>query len=539
MKKLIIAVGVLAATLFCIRPVTWARKNDVTRNLTVFNRLYKELTTFYVDSVDADKAITAAIEGMLGDIDPYTEYIPQKDRETFEAVSSGEYAGIGSYITTRGGDTFISEPSAGSPAAEAGLRAGDRLVVINGDSVRGMASDEVSKRLKGQPGTEVSITVWRPYVGADSVKTFRIKRRRIIDNSIPWHGIVRGSVGYIPITGFNEKTGTEFRDALLDLKKDPRLKALINDLRDNGGGLLESAVKVLGNFLPKGSEVLRMRYKGSAANEKIYKTTDKPVDTELPLAVLINEGTASASEILAGAIQDLDRGIIVGRRTFGKGLVQRPFPFPDGSMVRLTVARYYTPSGRCIQKPYHDGDDDAYRDDLINRYKHGEYLSEDSIVLPDSLKYYTLKLHRPVYGGGGILPDKFVPIDTTGYSTYYRDLMAKGVYNRIVTNYIDANRKLLKKSYKTIGDFISGFEISQKLIDDMVKLGEEEGVPYDEKGFETSKETILTILKGLIARDLFDQEAYWRVANHLDPVYLKAVEIFTTPGAYETTLSHQ
>ena len=539
MKKLIIAVGVLAATLFCIRPVTWARKNDVTRNLTVFNRLYKELTTFYVDSVDADKAITAAIEGMLGDIDPYTEYIPQKDRETFEAVSSGEYAGIGSYITTRGGDTFISEPSAGSPAAEAGLRAGDRLVVINGDSVRGMASDEVSKRLKGQPGTEVSITVWRPYVGADSVKTFRIKRRRIIDNSIPWHGIVRGSVGYIPITGFNEKTGTEFRDALLDLKKDPRLKALIIDLRDNGGGLVESAVKVLGNFLPKGSEVLRMRYKGSAANEKIYKTTDKPVDTELPLAVLINEGTASASEILAGAIQDLDRGIIVGRRTFGKGLVQRPFPFPDGSMVRLTVARYYTPSGRCIQKPYHDGDDDAYRDDLINRYKHGEYLSEDSIVLPDSLKYYTLKLHRPVYGGGGILPDKFVPIDTTGYSTYYRDLMAKGVYNRIVTNYIDANRKLLKKSYKTIGDFISGFEISQKLIDDMVKLGEEEGVPYDEKGFETSKETILTILKGLIARDLFDQEAYWRVANHLDPVYLKAVEIFTTPGAYETTLSHQ
>lgn len=208
-------------------------------------------------------------------------------------------------------------------------------------------------------------------------------------------------------------------------------------------------------------------------------------------------------------------------------------------MVRLTVARYYTPSGRCIQKPYHDGDDDAYRDDLINRYKHGEYLSEDSIVLPDSLKYYTLKLHRPVYGGGGILPDKFVPIDTTGYSTYYRDLMAKGVYNRIVTNYIDANRKLLKKSYKTIGDFISGFEISQKLIDDMVKLGEEEGVPYDEKGFATSKETILTILKGLIARDLFDQEAYWRVANHLDPVYLKAVEIFTTPGAYETTLSHQ
>ena len=288
MKKLIIAVGVLAATLFCIRPVTWARKNDVTRNLTVFNRLYKELTTFYVDSVDADKAITAAIEGMLGDIDPYTEYIPQKDRETFEAVSSGEYAGIGSYITTRGGDTFISEPSAGSPAAEAGLRAGDRLVVINGDSVRGMASDEVSKRLKGQPGTEVSITVWRPYVGADSVKTFRIKRRRIIDNSIPWHGIVRGSVGYIPITGFNEKTGTEFRDALLDLKKDPRLKALIIDLRDNGGGLVESAVKVLGNFLPKGSEVLRMRYKGSAANEKIYKTTDKPVDTELPLAVPVS-----------------------------------------------------------------------------------------------------------------------------------------------------------------------------------------------------------------------------------------------------------
>ena len=419
MKKLIIAVGVLAATLFCIRPVTWARKNDVTRNLTVFNRLYKELTTFYVDSVDADKAITAAIEGMLGDIDPYTEYIPQKDRETFEAVSSGEYAGIGSYITTRGGDTFISEPSAGSPAAEAGLRAGDRLVVINGDSVRGMASDEVSKRLKGQPGTEVSITVWRPYVGADSVKTFRIKRRRIIDNSIPWHGIVRGSVGYIPITGFNEKTGTEFRDALLDLKKDPRLKALIIDLRDNGGGLVESAVKVLGNFLPKGSEVLRMRYKGSAANEKIYKTTDKPVDTELPLAVLINEGTASASEILAGAIQDLDRGIIVGSRSFGKGLVQITRDLPYNNMLKVTVAKYYIPSGRLIQAI-----DYSHRnaDGTVDR-------------IPDSLtSVFSTRRGRIVRDGGGITPDIVVPepeIDrltynlvrddwTTDYATRFR-----------------------------------------------------------------------------------------------------------------------
>ena len=536
MKKLIIAVGVLAAALFCIRPATWARKNDVTRNLTVFNRLYKELTTFYVDSVDADKAITAAIEGMLGDIDPYTEYIPQKDRETFEAVSSGEYAGIGSYITTRGGDTFISEPSAGSPAAEAGLRAGDRLVVINGDSVRGMASDEVSKRLKGQPGTDVSITVWRPYVGADSVKTFRIKRRRIIDNSIPWHGIVRGSVGYIPITGFNEKTGTEFRDALLDLKKDPRLKALIIDLRDNGGGLVESAVKVLGNFLPKGSEVLRMRYKGSAANEKIYKTTDKPVDTELPLAVLINEGTASASEILAGAIQDLDRGIIVGSRSFGKGLVQRPIPFPDGSMMRLTVAHYYTPTGRDIQKPYDKGDAKKYAKDILDRFNHGELMHADSVKLIDSLRTETLKLHRPVYGGGGILPDRFVPLDTTDNTLYYRKVMAKGLINQFAIDYVDKNRKEIRKLYKTDDDFVKHFEVSDEMLARLRKMADDQKIPYDQQQAERSKPLFKMVIKGLIGRDIYDNPTYFKVFNQYAPIFRQALELINSAD-YDKLLS--
>lgn len=494
----------------------------------------KIIETFYVDPVDTTKVVDEGIRAMLKKLDPHSSYTNAEETKEVTEPLEGKFSGIGIQFQMLNDTLYVIQTIAGGPSERVGIQPGDRILVSNDSLISGVKrpNSSVMKLLRGPKGTVANLKVLR---GKETID-FRVVRDDIPIYSVDASYMVDPEIGYIRLSRFAEETPEEMYKAIEKLNKQG-MKKLIIDLQDNSGGYLQSATTLAEMLLPFDAPIV------STGSDRLGRSTYTAAAPSTlfdgPVQILVNQFSASASEILAGAVQDNDRGIIVGRRTFGKGLVQRPFPFPDGSMVRLTVARYYTPSGRCIQKPYHDGDDDAYRDDLINRYKHGEYLSEDSIVLPDSLKYYTLKLHRPVYGGGGILPDKFVPIDTTGYSTYYRDLMAKGVYNRIVTNYIDANRKQLKKTYKNVGDFISGFEISQKLIDDMVKLGEDEGVPFDEKGFETSKETILTILKGLVARDLFDQEAYWRVANRLDPVYLKAIEIFSTPGAYEAALSHQ
>lgn len=254
------------------------------------------------------------------------------------------------------------------------------------------------------------------------------------------------------------------------------------------------------------------------------------------VVVMVNQFSASASEILSGALQDNDRGVIVGRRTFGKGLVQRPFPFPDGSMIRLTVSRYHTPSGRCIQKPYADGEDEDYQLDMLHRYESGEFNSADSIHFADSLLYHTIRLNRPVYGGGGIMPDKFVPIDTTYYSSYYRDLVARGAMNNYSVNYVDNNRKALMDEYPNADTFISNFIVTPAIMQGLIDEGEKEGVKYNEEEFIRSKAYLEAILKGLIGRDLYDQSVYYRVVNALDPIYNAAVEIITTPAAYNSIL---
>lgn len=366
-----------------------ARKTDVSRNLNIFNQLYKELNTFYVDSVDAEKSINTAIAAMLDDIDPYTEYIPEKAQEDFVRQTTGEYAGIGSYIMQRGGDVFITGPHEGSPSQLAGLRPGDRIVVIDTDTVLGMSSAEVSKRLKGQAGTQVKVTVWRPYVGADSVLTFDITRRKIQEPAVPWWGVVRGNLGYIYLDSYTDKSAEEVKDALVALKADPRVKGIVLDLRGNGGGLVEAAVKILGYFLPSGTEVIRTRGKGTM-NEKIYKTSGKPVDTDIPLAVLIDGATASASEITAGALQDLDRAVVIGNRSFGKGLVQTTRELPYNNLLKVTVAKYYLPSGRLIQAI-----------DYSRRNPDGSVAR-----IPDSLANVFHTRHgREVRDGGGITPD--------------------------------------------------------------------------------------------------------------------------------------
>lgn len=364
------------------------RKADISRNLDIFNSIYRELQTTYVDTIDADKSINTAINSMLNQIDPYTEYISEDAQKDFRTISSGEYAGIGSLIVQRDNNVYISEPQPGSPALKAGLRPGDLIMVVNGDTTLGMSNEEVSKRLKGQPGTDVKVTVKRPY-SADSILTFDITRANIPVNTLPYYGVVADEIGYIYLTTFNEKSAPAVRNALLELKKDPRVKSVVLDLRDNGGGLLESAVQIAGLFLPKGTEVVRYRGR-DAMQEKVFKTTQQPVDTKIPLAVLINGNTASSSEIVAGALQDLDRAVIVGHRSFGKGLVQGTRPLPYNGLLKVTIAKYYIPSGRLIQAI-----DYSHRnaDGTVSR-------------IPDSLtNVYSTRAGREVRDGGGITPD--------------------------------------------------------------------------------------------------------------------------------------
>ena len=365
----------------------------VARNLDIFNTLYKELNTFYVDTINAQKTIENAINAMLDDIDPYTEYIPAKETDEFMTLSTGEYGGIGSYLMERtvGGKkgVYISGPYENSPAARAGLRSGDRIIMIDGDSTDGWASDQVSKRLKGLAGTHLTVTVVRPY-DQDSIKTFSFNRETISVNPVPYYGVTRDNIGYIYLTTFNEKSAQQVRDALIELKKDPRVNNIVLDLRSNGGGIVEGAIQIVGCFVPKGTQVLQMRGRDKSS-ERTYKTTVDPVDTEIPLAVLIDGGSASASEITAGALQDLDRAVIIGTRSFGKGLVQSTRSLPYDGMLKVTIAKYYIPSGRLIQEV-----------DYGNRNADGTF---KKTTTDSTARVFHTAHGREVREGGGIDPD--------------------------------------------------------------------------------------------------------------------------------------
>lgn len=364
----------------------------IARNLDIFNTVYKELNTFYVDTIDAEKSIETAITAMLDDIDPYTEYIPAKSQDDFMVISTGQYGGIGSYIQERKGDkpgVYVSGPYKDSPAAKAGLRSGDRFKSIDGIDVTGWSSDSVSRHLKGQANTMVTVQVVRPY-DEDSIKTFVIKRENIKMDPVPYYGLVNGKLGYISLTTYNEHSAQQVKDAVLELKKNPAVKALVLDLRGNGGGLMESAVQIVGHFVPKGTTVLTTRGRDKAS-EKVYKTTQEPIDTKMPLAVLIDGGSASSSEITAGALQDLDRAVIFGSRSYGKGLVQTTRPLPFDGILKVTVAKYYIPSGRLIQEV-----------DYSHRNADGTF---QRTTTDSTARIFHTAHGREVREGGGITPD--------------------------------------------------------------------------------------------------------------------------------------
>lgn len=400
MKKLTLLAAAFLAIVILASAATRSKKTDISRNLDVFNSLYKELQTFYVDSIDAEKSINTAINAMLNDIDPYTEYIPAKEQEQFRSMTSGEYGGIGSTIQETPKGVIIANPYEGSPALAAGLKPGDLIIMIDGDSTAGWRSSKVSEHLKGQSGTTVKVTVNRPWAD-DSIKTFDIKRAKIQIPSVPYYGMLRDNIGYITLNTFSEKSYPEVRKATEELLRNGA-RGIVLDLRGNGGGLVESAVQILGIFLPKGTTVLNTRGKG-VLNDKTYKTSVNPVDTKIPLAVLIDGASASASEIVTGALQDLDRAVVIGNRSFGKGLVQSTRSLPYDGLLKVTVAKYYIPSGRLIQAI-----------DYSRRNPDGSVAR-----IPDSL---TTVFHtaggREVRDGGGITPDITIEYPDVNRLTY-------------------------------------------------------------------------------------------------------------------------
>lgn len=493
------------------------------------------IDAYYVDTVNENKIVDEAIVAMLKTLDPHSSYSdPEETRELTEPLE-GNFSGIGIQFNMLNDTLFVIQTIAGGPGERVGILAGDRIIKADTTVIAGvkMPRKDIVKMLRGPRGTDVDLEVVRR--GTPRPINFTITREDIPIYSVDAAYMADPTTGYIRVSRFAEDTDRELTEAMDKLRRQG-MRNLILDLTDNGGGYLGAAFNMASHFLHKGDPVVYTE--GPKMPTSTYDAEREGDFTDGRLVVMVNQYSASASEILSGAVQDNDRGIIVGRRTFGKGLVQRPFPFPDGSMIRLTVSRYHTPSGRCIQKPYTPGDGDDYALDMKRRYDSGEFSSADSIHFADSLRYETLRSRRTVYGGGGIMPDIFVPIDTTAYSDYYRDLVAKGVINKFAISHIDSHRGDLKREYRDEQSFIDRFNVTDAMLDEIVRLGKEEGVEPNAEQLQTSDALIRTIVKGLIARDIFEQGSYYRVVNpSFNPIYTEALKLINDPDHYSRLLA--
>lgn len=493
---------------------------------------------FYVDTVNEDKLVETAIRGMLEELDPHSAYSnPEETRELNEPLA-GNFSGIGITFNMNRDTLYVISTVAGGPSERVGLLAGDRILTVNDTVIAGvkMRNSEIMKRLRGPKGTKVDVGVLRHAAGKADTINFRITRDDIPINSVDAAYMVDGKTGYIRLSRYSAETAHEITKALRSLKKQG-MDRLILDLVDNGGGYMQPAVEILGEFLEPGRLAVYTEGRRSPRYDNMTSPSGlKPLFSDGRLVVMVNQYTASSSEITTGAIQDWDRGVVVGRRTYGKGLVQRPFPFPDGSMMRLTVAHYYTPTGRDIQKPYSKGDQQAYAMDILDRFNSGELMHADSIKYIDSLKVKTLRLERPIYGGGGISPDIFVPLDTTDFTKYYRDVTAKGTLNRFAIDYVDRHRKELKKQFRTDDDFIRGFDIDSNMLDSLFSMAKADGVEFNKEQAAQSEPLFKMILKGLIGRDIYDQPTYFKVYNGYDPIFREAYRIINS-DEYDRILS--
>ena len=479
------------------------------------------ITNLYVDSVDEKKLAEDGIRGMIEQLDPHSSYSTAKETKEMNEPLQGSFEGIGVQFNMVKDTLLVIQPVVNGPSERVGILAGDRIVSVNDTAIAGvkMSKEDIMKRLRGAKGSKVRLGVVRR--GIAGILKFTVVRDKIPVKTLDAAYMIRPHVGYIRIGSFGVTTYNEFMKAVETLKASG-MKDLILDLQENGGGYLMAAVQIANEFLHNSDLIVYTQGRKVPRQDYCADGSGRLLDGKV--FVLINEYTASAAEIVTGAIQDQDRGTVVGRRSFGKGLVQRPIDLPDGSMIRLTIAHYFTPSGRCIQKPYKKGDAIDYAMDIEKRFEHGELYSADSIHFADSLKYYTLRKHRVVYGGGGIMPDVFVPLDTTQYTKFLRQMAARSYIINANLKYIDVNRKQLKKQFATFNDFNARFEVPQSLIDDVVQATEKDKIkPKDQQELQATLPQLRRQLKALIARDLWDMSEYFQVINETNPIVVKAV----------------
>lgn len=481
------------------------------------------VTELYVDTVNQGKLTEAGIRGILNSLDPHSSYSDAKETKAINEPLQGNFEGIGVQFNMLEDTLVVIQTIRKGPSEKVGILAGDRIVKVNDQIIAGvkMERDSIMRVLRGPKGTVVKLGIIRR--GVPDMIWFNVTRDKIPMNTLDAAYIIRPGVGYIHLDRFGATSGVEVKEAIEKLKGQG-MKDLIFDLESNGGGYLGAAVEVANQFLNAGDLIVYTE--GRATPKEQLKAEGGGLFRKGKLIVLVDEFTASAAEIVSGAVQDYDRGTIVGRRTFGKGLVQRPIPLLDGSMIRLTVAHYYTPSGRCIQKPYTKGRKSEYEEDFENRFKHGELISIDSIRLDSTKVYHTLNKRRPVYGGGGIMPDVFVPLDTTTYTKYYMALRRGNYINDQSLRYIDRHRADLKAKYKDIKAFIKNYEVPAELTDTIVAVAGRKGVKTkDDAELQKTLKDLRFTLKSLIIYDIWDRNEYFQFINSRSDIVKKALEI--------------
>ena len=538
------------------------KAQDVQENTMKFGRLLRLVDSYYVDSTKIGDLTEKAIVEVLRNLDPHSVYISKEEVEKMNEPLVGNFEGVGISFNVFRDTLMVVTTIPGGPSEKVGIRAGDRIVQVDAKKIAaiGLKNTDVFDMLRGAKGTKVDLKIKRK--GELNILDFTVIRDKIPINSLDASYMLNENTGYIKLNKFSATTTSEFYDAIKALKTNSKLNSLVLDLRGNGGGYLNAAIELADQFLT--AYKLVVYTSGLHAEKKEYSATPLGELEQGKLVVLIDEGSASASEIVSGAIQDWDRGVLIGRRSYGKGLVQQPFPLTDGSMIRLTTAHYYTPSGRCIQKPYTDGVE-AYQKDYMHRIENGELFSKDSVVQNKAEKFLTKTTKRTVYGGGGIMPDLFIPLDTSKYYVYYNTLNRKNVVYSGVLDIMDANRDAFKQKYTDFKTFNDKFEVTDEMVDKIIAAGDKidadkitddvDGTPVeakpeknqkevkkespkpDQKSIDFARPLLKKQMKGLIARDLFSVSEYFQIMNGEDEAIKKAVEVINKRGEYERILS--